>query len=224
MSHRNTRDHIIEAADRLFYRQGYEHTSFSDIANAVHISRGNFYFHFKTKDEILDAVVSRRLADTRKMLDKWEIEGKTPADRIRSFIHILIANRANIKRYGCPVGTLCSELAKLNHLAQPDANELFTLFRIWLRRQFVLLGHEADADALAMHLLARSQGVAMLASAFRDEGFIRQEVDLMCAWLDGRTESAPRKPGKEEDPGKPVSRRSTKRSRGAVGRLAEPAG
>ena len=184
MRHQTTRDQIIEAADRLFYRQGYEHTSFSDIADAVRISRGNFYYHFKTKDEILDAVIDARLAYTRAMLDQWERDGRTPADRIRSFIHILIANRADIKRFGCPVGTLTAELAKLDHVSKAEANKLFTLFRTWLRRQFTLLGHKTDADELAMHLLARSQGVATLAAAFHDEKFIRQEVRQMCAWLD----------------------------------------
>jgi AcrR family transcriptional regulator len=183
MSDKTTRDHIVEAADRLFYRQGYEHTSFSDIADVVRISRGNFYYHFKTKDEILDAVIAVRLADTRKMLERWEEEGKDPADRIRSFINILIANRVDIKRYGCPVGTLCAELAKLDHASQAEANKLFTLFRTWLRRQFVLLGRKEDADALSMHLLARSQGVATLANAFHDEKFIRQEVEQMHGWL-----------------------------------------
>ena len=183
MSARTTRDHIVDAADRLFYQQGYEHTSFSDIAEVVRISRGNFYYHFKTKDEILDAVIEARLADSRAMLDQWETEGATPADRIRSFIHIMIANRADIARYGCPVGTLSSELAKLDHPARDEANELFTLFRVWLRRQFTLLGRKADADTLAMHLLARSQGVATLASAFHDEKFIAQEVRQMHDWL-----------------------------------------
>ena len=190
MSEQTTRNHIIAAADRLFYRQGYEHTSFSDIAAVVRISRGNFYHHFKTKDEILDAVINARLADTGKMLEQWEIEGKQPADRIRSFIHILIANRADIKRYGCPVGTLCSELAKLDHASQGEANKLFTLFRTWLRRQFTLLGRASDADELAMHLLARSQGIATLASAFHDEKFIKQEVEQMNAWLRSCTQSA----------------------------------
>jgi TetR/AcrR family transcriptional repressor of nem operon len=194
MSDKTTRDQIVEAADRLFYRQGYEHTSFSDIADAVRISRGNFYYHFKTKDEILDAVIGARLANTRTMLERREIEGKDPEDRIRRFIYILIANRADIKRYGCPVGTLCGELAKLGHAAQAEANQLFTLFRAWLRRQFTQLGREADADALAMHLLARSQGVATLANAFHDEKFIRQEVKEMCDWLRSCAESAPRQP------------------------------
>ncbi len=205
MNDKTTRDYIVEAADRLFYRQGYEHTSFSDIAAIVQISRGNFYYHFATKDEILDAVINARLANTRKMLERWEIEGKHPADRIRQFIHILIANRADIKRYGCPVGTLCTELAKLSHASQPEANKLFALFRTWLRRQFTLLGREADADSLAMHLLARSQGVATLANAFHDEKFIWQEVEQMCDWLTSCEESAPRKARDERRAGRRAS-------------------
>ena len=183
MADRTTRDLIIEAADRLFYHRGYEHTRFSDIADAVQISRGNFYYHFKSKDEILDAVIGARLASTREMLERWERKGADPAARIRSFIHMLIANRVDIKRYGCPVGTLCAELAKLDHVSRPEATGLFALFRTWLRTQFEELGGGADADALAMHLLARSQGVASLANAFKDDGFIRQEVRLMEDWL-----------------------------------------
>jgi hypothetical protein len=117
------------------------------------------------------------------MLQRWEIEGETPEDRIRSFVDILIVNGEKIRRYGCPIGTLTSELAKLNHAAQHDANRLFVLFRTWLRRQFVALGREADADRLAMHLLARSQGVATLANAFQDEEFLRVEVEQMYGWL-----------------------------------------
>ena len=181
---KSTRDQIVEAADRFFYSQGYEHTSFADIASAVKISRGNFYYHFKTKDEILDAVIALRLANTRNMLELWESEGGGPAGRIRCFINILIANRTKIMAHGCPVGTLTAELAKLDHAAQAQASELFALFRDWLGRQFVALGCKADADTLAMHLLARSQGVATLANAFHDETFIRQEVEQMNAWLD----------------------------------------
>ena len=192
MRGKTTRNHIVEAADRLFYRHGYEHTSFSDIADAVRISRGNFYYHFRTKDEILDAVIDLRLANTSRMLEQWESEGNDPAERIRSFINILIANWDDIKLYGCPVGTLSTELAKLDHAAQDEANRLFTLFRTWLCRQFTLLGRAADSDELAMHLLARSQGVAMLANAFHDEDFVRQEVDGMCDWVRSCTQGAAR--------------------------------
>jgi len=190
MNAMTTRDHIVAAADLLFYRQGYEHTSFADIAGAVRISRGNFYYHFKTKDEILEAVIGARTADTRHMLAAWEAESENPEDRIRSFIHILIANRADIKRFGCPVGTLTTELAKLNHESRAGATELFSLFRAWLGVQFCALGLDEEADRLAMHILARSQGVATLASAFGDDKFIRREVSEMCDWLASVTDSA----------------------------------
>lgn len=187
MPERTTRELIVETADRLFYESGFDHTSFADIAGPVGISRGNFYYHFKTKDEILDAVIELRLANTAAMLAAWAVGDQDPAARIGSFIDMLIANRAKIMAYGCPVGTLCNELAKLQHLALPRAGEIFTLFRDWLRREFARLGHAAEkADTLAMELLARSQGVATLASAFRDEAFIRREVAQMHAWLDAR--------------------------------------
>lgn len=180
----STRDSIIEAADGLFYEKGFEHTSFADIADAVNISRGNFYYHFKTKDEILDAVIAERASATRAMLGDWEMTGESPRDRIRCYIEIMIRNRTKIKKYGCPVGTLTSELAKLGHPALGDANGIFTVFREWLRDQFEALGRKKDADDLAMHVLARSQGIATLASAFRDEKIIRKEVDDLCEWLD----------------------------------------
>ncbi len=189
MGSSTTRDDIVAAADRLFYERGYEHSTFSDIANAVGISRGNFYYHFRIKDEILSAVIDRRVVNTEAMLARWEAESPDPTARIRSFIHILLMNRVKILRHGCPVGTLCQELAKLDHAAQPDAARLFTLFRDWLARQFAALGRAEDAAALALHLLARSQGAATLANAFHDEAFIHAEVALMEAWLAKETTS-----------------------------------
>jgi len=179
----STRDKIVEVADLLFYQRGFEHTSFADIAGSVGISRGNFYHHFKTKDEILSEVIDLRLAKTRAMLRDWQAEGQGPAERIGCFIQILIANQAKILMYGCPVGTLVSELAKLEHASQDHANAVFTLFRDWLHTQFSQLGQGARADALAMQLLARSQGVATMATAFRDAEFIEAEVSQMKDWV-----------------------------------------
>lgn len=185
MADMTTRERIVAEADRLFYERGYELTSFSDIADAVGISRGNFYYHFKSKDEILDAVIGKRMMSTSGMLEAWESQSDSTSERIKSFILIVVTNRAQIIRHGCPVGTLCSELAKIGHPAQPQSNQLFALFRTWLCQQFVLLGHEAEADSLAMHVLAFSQGIALLAQTFQDEHFIQREAERMCAWLDG---------------------------------------
>jgi TetR/AcrR family transcriptional repressor of nem operon len=183
MAARETRQQIVDVADRLFYERGFEATSFADIAKDVGLSRGNFYYHFKTKDDILGAVIAQRMSRTRALLKTWEKDADTPAERILSFVRILIANRTEIMAHGCPAGTLCTELARLDHAARDDATGLLSLFRNWLAGQFAILGREADADALALHILMRSQGVATLATAFSDENFIRREVADIETWL-----------------------------------------
>lgn len=190
MGANETRQQIVDVADRLFYERGYAPTSFADIAKDVGLSRGNFYYHFKSKDEILQAVIDQRMANTRALLDSWEQGAAAPADRIRSFVGMLIANRTKIMAHGCPVGTLCNELAKRDHAAKDDASRLFALFRDWLAMQFAALGRAAEAEALALHILMRSQGIAALATAFGDEDFIRREVAEMEAWLQAQCPAA----------------------------------
>lgn len=178
----STREQVVVAADRLFYEHGYEHTSFASIASAVGISRGNFYHHFKTKDEILQAVIERRIGGTREMLTAWADAAPSPLQRIFSFVEIVVANRDDIERFGCPVGTLTSELAKLDHPCRPHAVGIFELFRTWLREQFEQLGR-ADADDLALHVLTFSQGVATLSNALGDRAYVEREVQRLEAWL-----------------------------------------
>lgn len=178
-----TRDRIIDLTDQLFYERGYEHTSFADIAAATKLSRGNFYHHFKSKDDILAAVIERRMQKTQGMLDAWAAEAATPVERLARFIRMMVMNGVKIRQHGCPVGTLCTELAKLDHPALPQASQLFILFRDWLASQFAQLGTKQNANGLAMHLLARSQGIATLANAFDDEAFILQEAEQLLKWL-----------------------------------------
>ncbi|MCB2019081.1 MAG: TetR/AcrR family transcriptional regulator, partial [Hydrogenophaga sp.] len=127
----STRDRIVSTADQLFYAAGYDHTSFATIADAVGLSRGNFYHHFKTKDEILAAVIERRTDQTRAMLDEWASSSASPRERLMRFSDMMVTNSASIRRHGCPVGSLCTELAKLQHPSLPQAGGLFQLFRQW---------------------------------------------------------------------------------------------
>ncbi|WP_420411139.1 TetR/AcrR family transcriptional regulator [Roseibium sp.] len=184
MAGKQTRRQIIEAADQLFYEGGFGDTSFADIAAAVKISRGNFYYHFKTKDEILDAVIEKRLAEREVLLARWDETAADPKDRIACFIKIVITNQTKIMAYGCPVGTLTAELAKLDHPAKQKANGILALFRDWLTRQFEALGSKDKAQEHALHVLSWSQGVATLAQAFQVEAFVKREVEKILAWLD----------------------------------------
>lgn len=182
----NTKARIVATADNLFYQQGYEHTSFADIAKVVGISRGNFYHHFKTKDEILRAVIERRLSNMQQLIDNWQTSNSNPLDRIKSYFSCLTFNKDEIKMYGCPAASLSSEMTKLQHPLQGDSVRVFALFRNWLGQQFQLLNYPPeDADSLALRVISMGQGIAVLFTAFKDEHFLARELKLAFQWLDG---------------------------------------
>ncbi len=179
----NNRKHIISIADNLFYEKGFDHTSFTDIADVAKIARGNFYYYFKTKDDILSAVLEKRRSDFTAMLDGWEQEYPEPKARLKNYILILVKSQSNIKNFGCPIGSLCLELNKLRHVLQGDANTMFDLFQDWLEKQFTELGRENDAEFLAMHLMARCQGISVLTSSSSNVEYLNKEVVLLQEWV-----------------------------------------
>ena len=178
------RNKIVETADDLFYRQGFNHTSFSDIAKAVGISRGNFYYHFKTKDDILAAVIESRKAGINEMLQHWSASIPDVKDRLYHYIDMIVGNQENIFDYGCPIGSVCSELIKLKNINKSNATEMIVLFKDWLTEQFTLLGHSSEnAEQYSMHVLTCTQGISLIGQAFKDASYIQREADDLKQWI-----------------------------------------
>lgn len=53
------RNEILDTAERLFAEKGFDGTSTNDILNDIGIARGTLYYHFKSKEDILDAMIER---------------------------------------------------------------------------------------------------------------------------------------------------------------------
>jgi len=179
-----TRDEIIEAAKALFYRRGYAQTSFSDIVNHTGIQRGNIYHYFKTKDDILDAVIEQRAREFRVTLSAWDKALPGPRDRLRRFVQMVVSNREDLTRYGCPIGSLNTELGKEAYPRKESARQLFDLFRDWLAVQFSALGDPRQARAQALHLLGRAEGISLMGHVYNDPDFITAEIEILEQWID----------------------------------------
>lgn len=65
------KEEILDAAEKLFAAKGFDNTSTGDILDAVGIARGTLYYHFKSKEDILDGVIER--ITSRLMKDAGEI-------------------------------------------------------------------------------------------------------------------------------------------------------
>ena len=180
------RQRIIQAADGLFYRRGYNQTSFQDISEATGIPRGNFYYYFKTKEDILNAVVDSRIAELNTMLVQCESESDEARERLILFTDMLDRNREDVLQSGCPIGTLSSELAKDDPALHERARQAFSLLRDWIKKQFESVG-VSSADELSMDLLARLQGAAVVACAFKDNDYITRSHQEIKDWINTKT-------------------------------------
>jgi AcrR family transcriptional regulator len=178
------RERIVVAASRLFYQRGYNQTSFSDIADAARIRRGSFYYHFKSKDEILDAVINWRVETLGAMLEDWQRDIPEPRERLKRYAQIAVNEAQDVLRYGCPTGSLSMELAKSRLALQVRAAQVFDLFLDWLQRQFAALGKGGASHDLALQLLAEVQGVALIGSVYKDATFLKREARRLANWLD----------------------------------------
>ena len=178
----NNRQLIVDAADKLFYHRGYNQTSFQDISDATGIPRGNFYYYFKTKDEILNAVVDARITGLTAMLRQCDSKTDDARERLLLFSDILDDNREDVIQSGCPLGTLSSELAKDEPGLQEKSRKVFAVLRDWVKQQFEASG-STNADELAMDLLAKMQGVTVMACAFKDADYIKRSHLAIKDWI-----------------------------------------
>ncbi len=179
-----TRNEIIEAAKTLFYHRGYTKTSFSDIVDQTDIRRGNINHYFKTKNDILEAVIEQRVAEYKAVFSEWEKQYPDPKDRLHCFVQMVASNSSDLTRYGCPIGTLNAELGKEPCDFQDTARSLFDIFVDWLTQQFKQLNKPKQAQARALHLLGRTEGVSVMAHVYNDSALIKAEVKILQKWID----------------------------------------
>jgi AcrR family transcriptional regulator len=173
---------IVQSANDLFYRNGYNQTSFSEIAQASGLPRGNFYYYFKSKDDILRAVVDARLRDLTQMFERWATEHTDPKERLLCLVEMVAGEADEVERYGCPLGTLALELGKNQQDLKEKTVQMFDLFVNWIEDCLLRLDID-DARFLAMQMMGRVQGVTVMTQVYQDKEFFLRETELMKAWV-----------------------------------------
>lgn len=174
---------IVEATDDLLYHKSYNLMSFSDIAEASDIPRGNLNYYFKTKDEVLLAVIEHRIIRMKQMLSDWDVSINTPLERLFRFAQIPLNEKYNVIQYGCPIGTLNQELGKVQPELKAISKRQFDVFKLWLIKQFSDFAPEQDAKKLAIHMLVRTQGLSAVAYIEENKQIIQTEVKAIEQWL-----------------------------------------
>ncbi|WP_134091154.1 TetR/AcrR family transcriptional regulator [Olivibacter sp. XZL3] len=127
-----TRLTILQKAFELIYIKGYQTTSIDDIIATTQVTKGAFYYHFKTKDEMGIAIINEILKPTltNSFIEPLQRE-ENPIDAIYNLMHHLLIENEFLKvEYGCPASNFTQEMTPwhadfnnvLNELTQQWTN------------------------------------------------------------------------------------------------------
>jgi AcrR family transcriptional regulator len=178
------REQLMTAACELFHQQGVAATTLADIADRSGVPLGNVYYYFKSRDDIVAAVVgarSREIEDLGALLEKRH---RSPKARLKALVSMVADQRETITAYGCPYGTLCADLVSQHEDSSRSlAAGLMQSLVAWSEQQFREMGRR-DARDLALELVALYQGGAVVASALGDPEVFAHQALRMQRWLD----------------------------------------
>jgi AcrR family transcriptional regulator len=111
-----TRLNILQKAFELIYSSGYKTTSIDHIIATTQVTKGAFYYHFKTKDEMGLAIINEVLKPTllNSFLEPLQKE-LNPLEAIYNLIdNLLMKNKVLKVEYGCPIANFTQEMAPWN--------------------------------------------------------------------------------------------------------------
>ncbi|MER6945070.1 TetR/AcrR family transcriptional regulator [Nonomuraea sp. NPDC000554] len=177
------RQRLMSAAAQVVHQQGAERTTIADIARAADVPVGNVYYYFKTKDELVAAALTEHARQLEILTDRLD-RLPDPGARLKGLVEAWISQRDLAARYGCPTGTLATELDKRDEGGlDVEAGKVIRLLLDWVERQFRELG-QPDPDELALTLVGAYQGMSLLANALRDPAVMTRQGTRLISWLD----------------------------------------
>jgi TetR/AcrR family transcriptional repressor of nem operon len=189
---RSTREAILAAAMRLMEMQGYRNTALDDVLRESGVGKGNFYYHFRSKEElgyaILDQLVEGFLERTLHPCFSGA-EGRA-LSQIRCFLdRIWEIQRGRNGVGGCPLGNLVAELSDLHEGFRTRLSGVFSAWRDRLTsalseaQQRGEVSGECRPEAVAHFLVASIEGALLMTKLSKDLGVLEQCVKEMKRYL-----------------------------------------
>ncbi len=205
----DVRQRVIDVASELFWHQGYETTGVAEILEKAGIGSGSLYWFFKTKEDLLRAVLEsyrqRLETDIREPAFR---RCKDPVERV--FCVLDVYRRILIEtefRRGCPAGNIILELGNTRPRVRQKAEGLFRAWREMvgkcLRDAAGRFPPGTDLEALSVFALTIMEGAVMQARAHRQIAYFDESVDGLRKYIELLMKQSARSGrGAEKGPGR----------------------
>ncbi|MFI6869601.1 TetR/AcrR family transcriptional regulator [Nocardia sp. NPDC050406] len=151
------RERLLETATRLFYAEGIHTVGIDRIIAEAGIAKATFYRHFKTKDDLVVAYLTREYARQREVLDAVSGSG---IDSVTAIFERLGELSCGPGFRGCPFLNAAIEFPDPAHAVRAVVADYRGWFLDLMRERLVAAGHE-DPETAAHYLLLVRDGVAL---------------------------------------------------------------
>jgi TetR/AcrR family transcriptional repressor of nem operon len=187
-----TRRRIVGHATELVHRQGLKGTSIDEIIRAAGVTKGSFYFHFASKEELGYAVIDQAAAYVLAgLLAMAEVQNLSAGRRLEGMFDLIRqAVESHDCSRGCILGNLALEMSDMHDGYRQHLQGIFgqwrDLFQTTLEEMQAAgeLAPNLDAAAFAMHSLSALEGGILLSKVQRDPLPLRTEIEYLLRELD----------------------------------------
>ncbi len=182
---KSTREAVVKAATKLMHVQGYQNTSLDDVLRESGVSKGNFYYHFRSKEDLGYAILDRLVAVflERTLEPCFSGADTPPLVQIRCFLDLVLeAQRQRKCVGGCAMGNLASELSDVH---EGFRARLASVFTAWRARLTVALREAqergevvaaCEPESVGHFLVAGLEGAMLLSKVSKDITVMEQCV------------------------------------------------
>ncbi|NML68621.1 TetR/AcrR family transcriptional regulator [Chryseobacterium sp. RP-3-3] len=181
-----TRLNILQKAFELIYAKGYQTTSVDEIIATTQVTKGAFYYHFKTKDEMGLAIINELLKNNFKstFIEPLQNSDK-PLENIYQLVYgILMENDFLKVEYGCPTSNFTQEMAPWHVEFTKALNELSGR---WENAMITCIENGKKEGTVKEHVNAKEIAVFVMAGYWgvRNLGKLENSKSVYLTYLKG---------------------------------------
>ncbi len=171
------KERLVRAAAERFHRDGLKGPSIADIARDADVAVGNVFYYFRTKDELIRAVVDHWIGRIHSAMDSLLPE-EPPERRLEAFLDNSAARADVYATTGCPLIALARDLRQSGDALSPLAIDVIRPQIDWIDRMFRAMGiRNKEKHSAAPGILAALQGSLQMAFALGDADIIHATVE-----------------------------------------------
>ncbi len=178
-SARPTRERILQAAGKLFHRDGIRAISVDAIAEKAGVTKRTLYYHFRSKDDLIAAHLQARDEPNLTLFQQWfsEAEGDI-AEKVAAIFRNLAQSARDAKWKGCGFLRMSVELINLpGHPALVAARAHKKRVEDWLGSIFAAAGAGDNAIPLARRIMLLLDGAFAVVLLHRDPSYMETAAD-----------------------------------------------